>query len=155
VREARGLVLREPLRVGSRTRRRGSPAALFAGFSTGQRENFSGAGLCDGVHQEFRICGVDVLPDPGLRLEGVHSVGGHADDDVIPDHVPILSVSSSIQLYRMADGKTVAASDHVSGNILLERPEETATVEYFVRDLIGLAHPRSESVPLLEGLLHA
>jgi transcriptional regulator with XRE-family HTH domain len=74
---------------------------------------------------------------------------------LIPDNVPILSVSSSIQLYRMADGKVVAASDHVSGNILLERPEETATVEYFLRDLIGLAHPRSESALLLEGLLHA
>lgn len=74
---------------------------------------------------------------------------------LVPDHVPILSVSSSIQLYRMADGKVVAASDHFGGNILVERPEETVAVESLVRDLIGLAHPRSESVPLLEGLLHA
>ncbi|MDT0329330.1 helix-turn-helix domain-containing protein [Nocardiopsis lambiniae] len=73
---------------------------------------------------------------------------------LIPDHVPILSVSSSMQLYRLADGKAVASSDHVSGNVLLEKPSETATVESFIRDLIGLAHPRSESVPLLEGLLH-
>lgn len=73
---------------------------------------------------------------------------------LIPDDVPILSASSSMQVYRLGDGKTVAASDHVSGNVLLETPEETATVESFVRDLIGLAFPRSESASLLEGLLN-
>lgn len=72
---------------------------------------------------------------------------------LIPDQVPILSVSSSMQLYRLVDGKTVAASDHVTDNVVLEKPGETETVESFVRDLIGLASPRSESATLLEGLL--
>lgn len=72
---------------------------------------------------------------------------------LIPDHVPILSVSSSMQLYRLPEGKTVAASDHVSGNVVLEKPGEAETVESFVRDLIGLSYPRSESASLLEGLL--
>lgn len=73
---------------------------------------------------------------------------------LVPDHVPILAVSSSAQVYRMADGKSVAASDHVRGNVLLEKPGDTEAVESLVRDLIGLASPRSESATLLEGLLH-
>ncbi len=72
---------------------------------------------------------------------------------LIPECTPILSVSSSMQLYRLADGKVVAASDHVSGNVLLEKPGDAETVESFVRDLIGLASPRGESAALLEGLL--
>lgn len=73
---------------------------------------------------------------------------------LIPDRTPILALSASAQVYRMADGKSVAASDHVRGNVLLEKPGDTESVESLVRDLIGLASPRSESAKLLEGLLH-
>lgn len=73
---------------------------------------------------------------------------------LIPEHIPILSVSSSMQLYRLVEGKSVASSDHVSGNVVLETRGETETVESFVRGLIGLASPRSESASLLEGLLN-
>lgn len=73
---------------------------------------------------------------------------------LVPENVPILAVSSSAQVYRMADGKSVAASDHVRGNVLLEKPGDSEAIESLVRDLIGLASPRSESAKLLEGLLH-
>ncbi|AFR09831.1 transcriptional regulator, XRE family domain protein [Nocardiopsis alba ATCC BAA-2165] len=73
---------------------------------------------------------------------------------LIPDNVPVLSVSSSMQLYRLSDSKTVAASDHVTDNVVLEKPGEASTVESFVRDLIGLSYPRSQSGSLLEGMLH-
>ncbi|MDE3724951.1 helix-turn-helix transcriptional regulator [Nocardiopsis sp. N85] len=72
---------------------------------------------------------------------------------LIPKTTPILAVSSSAQVYHLPEGRSVAASDHVRGNVLLEKPGDTEAVESLVRDLIGLASPRSESVSLLEGTL--
>lgn len=72
---------------------------------------------------------------------------------LVPETTPILAVSSSAQVYHLPEGRTVAASDHVRGNVLLEKPEDTGAIESLVRDLIGLASPRSESVSLLEGTL--
>lgn len=72
---------------------------------------------------------------------------------LIPETTPILAVSSSAQIYYLPEGRTVATSDLVRGNVLLEKPGDTETVESLVRDLIGLASPRSESVALLEGTL--
>ncbi|MFL1381153.1 MULTISPECIES: helix-turn-helix domain-containing protein [unclassified Nocardiopsis] len=72
---------------------------------------------------------------------------------LIPDTTPILAVSSSVQVYYLPEDRTVAASDHARGNVLLEKPGDTEAVESLVRDLIGLAYPRSESASLLEGTL--
>ncbi|MEV2278651.1 Scr1 family TA system antitoxin-like transcriptional regulator [Nocardiopsis sp. NPDC049922] len=72
---------------------------------------------------------------------------------LIPETTPILAVSSSAQLYHLPDGMTVASSDHVRGNVVLEKPGDTEAIECLVRDLIGLASPRGESVSLLEGTL--
>ncbi|MCK9870167.1 helix-turn-helix transcriptional regulator [Nocardiopsis dassonvillei] len=60
---------------------------------------------------------------------------------LIPETTPILAVSSSAQVYHLPDSMTVASSDHVRGNVVLEKPGDTETVESLVRDLIGLASP--------------
>lgn len=106
----------------------------------------------------FPVAALRHLP-PKVRDDQVAYLVRHLDRGrlvvyLVPEHVPILAVSSSAQVYRMADGATVATSDHVRGSVILDQPGDGVAVESLVRDLIGLASSRSESATILEGLTH-
>lgn len=72
---------------------------------------------------------------------------------LIPDHTPILPVATPIQVYRLMDGRKVAASDHASGNHVYETTEEADKIEGIVTHVIGRCFPVDDTVRLLEELL--
>lgn len=72
---------------------------------------------------------------------------------LIPDNTPILAVATPIQVYRLVDGRKVAASDHANGNHVYETPEETDKIEGIVTHVIGRCFPVDDTTRLLEELL--
>jgi transcriptional regulator with XRE-family HTH domain len=105
----------------------------------------------------FPISALTCLPDH-VRTDQVKTILRRMERErlavhLIPDGTPILLVASSIQVHRLADGTAVAASDYARGNLLMEKPEDTAAVVSAVRNLIGLCSPLGETSALLGRLL--
>lgn len=105
----------------------------------------------------FPISALTCLPDH-VRNDQIKTILRHTERErlavhLIPDGNPMLLIASSIQVYRLADGTAVAASDHARGNLLMEKPEDTAAVVSVVRNLIGLCSPLGETATLLGRLL--
>lgn len=82
-----------------------------------------------------------------------HTGRGRLAAHLIPDHTPILPVAIPIQVYRLMDGRKVAASDHASGNYVYESIEEADKIEGIVTHVIGRCFPVDDTVRLLEKLL--
>ncbi|WP_017615062.1 helix-turn-helix domain-containing protein [Nocardiopsis salina] len=82
-----------------------------------------------------------------------HIGRGRLAAHLIPDHTPIFPVSTPIQVYRLMDGRKVAASDHALGNHVYESTEEADKIERIVTHVIGRCFPVDDTVRLLEELL--
>ncbi|MFD6096541.1 Scr1 family TA system antitoxin-like transcriptional regulator [Nocardiopsis flavescens] len=105
----------------------------------------------------FPVAALTCLPD-AVRADQVKGILRRMERErmavhLIPDGTPMLLVASSIQVFRLEDGTTVAASDHARGVLLMEKPEDTAAVVSAVRNLIGLCFPLGETPTLLGRLL--
>lgn len=105
----------------------------------------------------FPISALTSLP-ADVRTDQVRTLLRHLERErlaihLVPDGTPILSVASSLQVYRLVDGTTVAASDYARGNLLMENSEDAAAVGSVVRNLIGLSSPVGETSALLGRLL--
>ncbi|MFE6451074.1 Scr1 family TA system antitoxin-like transcriptional regulator [Nocardiopsis dassonvillei] len=105
----------------------------------------------------FPISALTCLPD-SVRTDQVKTILRHMERErmavhLIPDGNPMLLIAASVQVYRLADGAAVAASDYARGNLLMDEPEDTAAVVSVVRNLIGLCSPLGETSALLGRLL--
>lgn len=93
-----------------------------------------------------------------VRVDQVRSLLAFARRDktaihVVPEGSLLLSLSAPVQLYRLSDGTTVAASDHADGNQVYDTPAQAAKMSGLVRDALRRALPEPLTVTLLEGML--
>ncbi|MFE6388139.1 helix-turn-helix domain-containing protein [Nocardiopsis dassonvillei] len=105
----------------------------------------------------FPLAALRGVPDH-VRVDQIQNLLRHTERGrlvvhLIPDNTPILAVATPIQVYRLLDGRKVAASDHANGNHVYETADETDKIEGIVTHVIGRCFPVDDTARLLEELL--
>ncbi|MFV2194994.1 Scr1 family TA system antitoxin-like transcriptional regulator [Nocardiopsis sp. LOL_012] len=105
----------------------------------------------------FPFSALKGLPDH-VRIDQVKTLIRHIDRGrlavhLVPDETPILAVAAPIQVYRLLDGRKVAASDHANGNHVYTTPDEAEKIEGIVTHVIGRCLPVGDTARRLEELL--
>jgi hypothetical protein len=62
----------------------------------------------------------------------------------------LVGVTSPFQVYRLRDGKEVATSDHVRGNVVFSEPSDLTPFRDLARAALGYARPLSDSLRVLK-----